>query len=152
MRCMRSFDYSRALIALMCLACAQQSLDEAIAYSRERHAFGRPISSQQAVSFPLVELVTQVRGARLLAYEALWRKDRGLPHALEANMVKWWGPRLAVEACHQALLTFGHSAYSEELPQAQRLRDVIGLEIGDGTAQIAKLVAARHLLGREFAP
>ncbi len=151
-RCMQGFDYSRALIALMCLACAQQSLDEAIAYSRERHAFGRPISSQQAVSFPLVELVTQVRGARLLAYEALWRKDRGLPHALEANMVKWWGPRLAVEACHQALLTFGHSAYSEELPQAQRLRDVIGLEIGDGTAQIAKLVAARHLLGREFAP
>jgi cyclohexanecarboxyl-CoA dehydrogenase len=151
-RCMQGFDYSRALIALMCLACAQQSLDEAIAYSRERHAFGRPISSQQAVSFPLVELVTQVRGARLLCYEALWRKDRGLPHALEANMVKWWGPRLAVEACHQALLTFGHAAYSEELPQAQRLRDVIGLEIGDGTAQIAKLVAARHLLGREHAP
>ncbi len=151
-RCMQGFDYSRALIALMCLACAQQSLDEAIAYSRERHAFGRPISSQQAVSFPLVELVTQVRGARLLSYEALWRKDRGLPHALEANMVKWWGPRLAVEACHQALLTFGHSAYSEELPQAQRLRDVIGLEIGDGTAQIAKLVAARHMLGRELAP
>jgi cyclohexanecarboxyl-CoA dehydrogenase len=151
-RCMQGFDYSRALIALMCLACAQQSLDEAIAYSRERHAFGRPISSQQAVTFPLVELVTQVCGARLLCYEALWRKDRGLPHALEANMVKWWGPRLAVEACHQALLTFGHAAYSEELPQAQRLRDVIGLEIGDGTAQIAKLVAARHMLGREFAP
>jgi cyclohexanecarboxyl-CoA dehydrogenase len=151
-RCMQGFDYSRALIALMCLACAQQSLDEAIAYSRERHAFGRPISSQQAVTFPLVELVTQVRGARLLCYEALWRKDRGLRHALEANMVKWWGPRLAVDACHQALLTFGHGAYSEELPQAQRLRDVIGLEIGDGTAQIAKLVAARHMLGREFAP
>jgi cyclohexanecarboxyl-CoA dehydrogenase len=151
-RCMQGFDYSRALIALMCLACAQQSLEEATAYARERQAFGAPISRQQAVSFPLVELATQMRGARLLCYEALWRKDRGLPHALEANMVKWWGPRLAVEACHQALLTFGHAAYSEELPQAQRLRDVIGLEIGDGTAQIAKLVAARHMLGREFAP
>jgi cyclohexanecarboxyl-CoA dehydrogenase len=151
-RCMQGFDYSRALIALMCLACAQQSLDEAISYTRERRAFGQPIARQQAVTFPLVELATQVRGARLLCYEALWRKDRGMPHALEANMTKWWGPRLAVEACHQALLTFGHAAYSEELPQAQRLRDVIGLEIGDGTAQIAKLVAARHLLGREFAP
>jgi cyclohexanecarboxyl-CoA dehydrogenase len=151
-RCMQGFDYSRALIALMCLACAQQSLDEAIAYARERRAFGQAISRQQAVAFGLVELAAQIRGARLLCYEALWRKDRGLPHALEANMVKWWGPRLAVEVCHQALLTFGHAAYSEELPQAQRLRDVIGLEIGDGTAQIAKLVAARHMFGRELAP
>jgi len=151
-RCMQGFDYSRALIALMCLACAQQSLEEALDYTRQRRAFGQPISRQQAVVFPLVELAAQVRGARLLCYEALWRKDRGMPHALEANMSKWWGPRLAVDACHQALLTFGHAAYSEELPQAQRLRDVIGLEIGDGTAQIAKLVAARHMLGRELAP
>ena len=151
-RCMQGFDYSRALIALMCLACAERSLQEAIDYARQRRAFGEPISRQQGVAFPLVELAAQLRGARLLCYEALWRKDRGLPHALEANMVKWWGPRLAVEACHQALLAFGHAAYSEELPQGQRLRDVIGLEIGDGTAQIAKLVAARQLFGREFAP
>jgi cyclohexanecarboxyl-CoA dehydrogenase len=151
-RCMRGFDYSRALIALMCLATGQAALDDALAYTRERHAFGAPLSRQQGVAFPLVELATQLRAARLLAYEALWRKDAGLPHALEANMVKWWAPALAAQACHQALLTFGHAAYSEELPLAQRLRDVIGLEIGDGTAQIAKLVAARHLLGRGFAP
>ncbi len=151
-RCMRGFDYSRALISLMCLATATASLDEAIDYARERVAFGAPLSRQQGVAFPLVELATQLRAARLLSYEALWRKDHGLPHALEANMVKWWAPALAADACHQALLTFGHAAYSEELPLAQRLRDVIGLEIGDGTAQIAKLVAARHLFGRAFAP
>ncbi len=151
-RCMRGFDCSRAWIALMCLACASQSLDEAIAYARERTAFGEPISKRQGVAFPLVEFSAQLRGARLLSYEALWRRDRGLPHALEANYVKWWAPRLAAEICHQALLTFGHAAYSDELPLAQRLRDVIGLEIGDGTAQIASLVAARHLFGREFAP
>jgi cyclohexanecarboxyl-CoA dehydrogenase len=149
---MRGFDYSRALIGLMCLATAQAALDDAVAYARERRAFGEPISRRQGVAFPLVELMTQVKGARWLCYEALWRKDQGLPHALEANMAKWWGPRLAVEACHQALLVFGHAAYSDELPQGQRLRDVIGLEIGDGTAQIAKLVAARHLFGRESAP
>ena len=151
-RCMRGFDCSRAWIALMCLGCAQQSLDEAVAYARERVAFGEPISKRQGVAFPLVELAAQLRGARLLAYEALWRRDQGLPHTLEANYVKWWAPRLATEACHQALLTFGHAAYSDELPLAQRLRDVIGLEIGDGTAQIASLVAARHLFGRELAP
>lgn len=151
-RCMRGFDCSRAWIALMCIACAQQSLEEAIAYARERQAFGEPISRRQGVAFPLVELSAQLQGARLLSYEALWRRDRGQPHALQANMVKWWAPRLAAQVCHQALLTFGHSAYSDELPLAQRLRDVIGLEIGDGTAQIASLVAARQLFGRGFAP
>jgi cyclohexanecarboxyl-CoA dehydrogenase len=151
-RCMQGFDYSRALIALMCLATAQQALDDALAYVRERRAFGQPLSRQQGVAFPLVELATEIRAARWLCYEALWRKDAGLPHVLEANMAKWWAPRLAMDTCHQALLAFGHSGYSEELPQGQRLRDVIGLEIGDGTAEIAKLVAARQLFGREYAP
>ncbi|MFY9264214.1 MAG: acyl-CoA dehydrogenase family protein [Solirubrobacterales bacterium] len=151
-RCMQGFDYSRALIGLMCLGTAQQALDEATAYARERVAFGQPISKQQGVAFPLVEALTQIKGARLLCYEALWRKDQGLPHGLEGNMAKWWAPKLAVEACHTALLVHGHTGYSDEVPAGQRMRDCIGLEIGDGTAQIAKLVAARQLLGREFAP
>ena len=61
-------------------------------------------------------------------------------------------PKLATEVIHQCLLTIGHVAYSSEAPVGQRLRDVIGLEIGDGTAQVSKLVISRHLLGREFAP
>lgn len=151
-RTMQGFDYSRALIGLMVLGTAQAAIDDAIAYAKERVAFGQPISRQQGVAFPLVEAATQVHGARLLCYEALWRKDAGLPHGLQGNMAKWWAPKLAVEACHQALLTFGHAGYSDEVPQGQRMRDAIGLEIGDGTAQIAKLVTARHLFGREFAP
>ena len=151
-RTMQGFDYSRAMIGLMCLGTAQAALDDAFAYAKERIAFGQPISRQQGVAFPLVELATQIKAARLLCYEALWRKDAGLPHGLESNMAKWWAPKLAVEACHQSLLTFGHTGYSDEVPQGQRMRDAVGLEIGDGTAQIAKLVVARHMLGREFAP
>jgi cyclohexanecarboxyl-CoA dehydrogenase len=151
-RCMQSFEFSRAVIGLMCLACASAAIEEAIDYARVREAFGRPIGAQQGVAFPLVEAATQVRGARLLCYEALWRRDQGLPHRVEANMAKWWAPKIAVEAAHQALLTLGHAGYSEELPAGQRIRDLIGLEIGDGTAQIAKLVVARELLGREYAP
>lgn len=151
-RTMQGFDYSRALIGLMVLGTAQAAIDDAVAYAKERVAFGQPISRQQGVAFPLVEAATQIHGARLLCYEALWRKDAGLPHGLEGNMAKWWAPKLAVEACHQALLTFGHTGYSDEVPQGQRMRDAIGLEIGDGTAQIAKLVTARHMFGREFAP
>lgn len=151
-RVMSGFDYSRALIGLLTVGSAQAAIDDALQYSRERQAFGKPIGAFQGVSFPLVEYVTYLRGARHLCYEALWRKDQGLDHAVEANMAKWWAPKISVEAIHQALLTYGHMGYSDEVPQEQRLRDTIGLEIGDGTAQIAKLVVARHLLGRQHAP
>lgn len=149
---MRGFDYSRAVIGLMCLGIAGAALDDAMAYAREREAFGRPIGTNQGLAFPLVECATHLRAARHLCYEALALKDAGQDAAVPANMAKWWAPRLASEIVHQSLLTFGHAAWSAENPQGQRLRDVLGLEIGDGTAQIAKLVVARHLLGREYAP
>ncbi len=149
---MKGFDYSRALIGLICVGCGQAAIDDALQYARDRRAFGQPIGRFQGVAFPLVEHATYLRAARHLCYEALWLKDRGLDHTVEANMAKWWAPKVAAEAAHQALLTFGHTGYSDEVPQAQRLRDIIGLEIGDGTAQIAKLVVARKLLGRDHAP
>jgi len=151
-RVMRGFDFSRALIALMCLGCAQASLDEAWQWARDRRTMGRPIGAHQGVAFPLVEAQTKIHMARLLAYEALWRKDAGLAHAQEAAMVKWFAPVAAVEGTHQALLTSGHAGYSSDLAHGQRLRDVIGLELGDGTAQIAQLVVARRILGPEHAP
>lgn len=149
---MQGFDYSRAVIGLACIGAAQASLDEALQWTRDRKAFGKPIGAFQGVSFPLTECATYLRGARHVCYEALWRKDNGLEHSTEAAMAKFWAPKLAAEVIHQCLLTFGHLAYSNESPIGQRLRDVIGLEIGDGTAQVSKLVIARNLLGRAFAP
>ena len=149
---MQGFDYSRAIIGLACLGAAQQSLDEALQWARQREAFGSPIGRFQGVAFPLAELATHLRGARHVCYEALWRKDRDLDHSTEAAMAKLWAPKLSAEAIHQCLLTFGHVAYSSDSPLGQRLRDVIGLEIGDGTAQASKLVIARNLLGRQYAP
>jgi cyclohexanecarboxyl-CoA dehydrogenase len=149
---MQGFDYSRAIIGLACLGAAQVSLEEALQWARDREAFGQPIGRFQGVAFPLVECATQLRGARHVCYEALWRKDNGLDHSAEAAMAKLWAPKLATEVIHQCLLTFGHLAYSTESPLGQRLRDVIGLEIGDGTAQVSSLVIARHLLGRAYAP
>ena len=149
---MQGFDYSRAIIGLLCLGAAQQSLDEALQWARDRTAFGRPIGTFEGVSFPLAEYATYLKAARHVCYEALWRKDEGLDHACEAAMAKFWAPKLSAEVIHQCLLTFGHLGYSADNPVGQRLRDVIGLEIGDGTAQASKLVIARHLLGRGFAP
>ena len=149
---MQGFDYSRAIIGLACLGAAQVSLEEALQWARDREAFGRPIGRFQGVAFPLAEYATYLRGARHVCFEALWRKDNGLEHSAEAAMAKLWAPKLAAEVIHQCLLTFGHTGYSAENPLGQRLRDVIGLEIGDGTAQVSSLVIARHLLGRAYAP
>jgi len=145
---MVGFDYSRALIALQCVACAQASLDEAWAYAKEREAFGRPIGQFQGVSFPLVEGESQIAAIRQLSYHALALRDAGLPHTAEAAMVKWMGPKTAFDVIHQCLLTFGHYGWSKDLPHQQRMRDVMGLEIGDGTAGVMKLIVARERIGR----
>ncbi|HZZ46469.1 MAG TPA: cyclohexanecarboxyl-CoA dehydrogenase [Pseudonocardia sp.] len=142
---MQGFDYSRALLGLLCLAVARKSLDETWAYVRERTSMGSPLWQHQGVSFPLAEADTQVAGARLLCLQTLWLKDRGLPHTAEAAMCKWWGPKLAYDTVGSCLLTHGHGAYATtELPFEQRLRDLLGLQIGDGTAQIMKLIIARN--------
>jgi cyclohexanecarboxyl-CoA dehydrogenase len=145
---MQGFDYSRALIGLQCLAVARQSLDETWVSTADRSSFGKPLISNQGVSFPLAEAETQVEACRLLCLKTLWLKDQGLPHTAEAAMCKWWGPKLAFDTIQTCLLLNGHGAYTEEMPYAQRLRDVLGLQIGDGTAQIMKLVIARHKAGR----
>ena len=145
---MQGFDYSRALIGLQCCGAAQASLDEAWAYSKEREAFGRPIGQFQGVSFPLAEGESHIAAVRQLCYHALALRDADLPHTAEAAMCKWMGPKTAFDVIHQCLLTFGHYGWSKDLPHQQRLRDVMGLEIGDGTAAVMKLIIARERIGR----
>ncbi|MCX7140430.1 MAG: cyclohexanecarboxyl-CoA dehydrogenase [Proteobacteria bacterium] len=144
---MHGFDYSRALIGLQCLALARTSLDETWRYCAERHAFGKALTAFQGVTFPLAECETQYQAARWLCLRTLWLRDQGLPHSAEAAMCKWWAPKLAAEIVQQCLLTHGHGGYSSSLPFEQRLRDVLGLQIGDGTAQIMKMIIARHMTG-----
>jgi cyclohexanecarboxyl-CoA dehydrogenase len=143
---MQGFDFSRALIGLQCLALARISLVETWGHVSSRRSFGRPLGDNQGVSFPLAELETYVEAARLLCYRTLAAKDAGLPHTREAAMCKWWAPKLACEVVQQCLLLHGHAGYSRELPFEQRLRDVLGLQIGDGTAQIMKHIIAREAL------
>jgi cyclohexanecarboxyl-CoA dehydrogenase len=149
---MRGFDYNRVGIALACLGAAQVSLEETMAYVKERSAFGRRLATFEGVSFPLAEAATHVDACRWLCYRALWLADRGRPYTKESAMTKWWAPRLAVETIHQCLLFHGHYGYTDELPFEQRMRDVMGLEIGDGTAEVMKVIVARELMGRESLP
>ncbi len=148
---MQGFDFSRALIGLQVLAVARVALEETWSHVAQREAFGKPLSAFQGVSHTLAELDTQVEAARLLCYQTLWLKDRGAPHGAQAAMCKWWGPKLAYDTVHQCLLMFGHGGYDRGLME-QRLRDVLGFQIGDGTAQIMKTVIARARAGRKAVP
>jgi cyclohexanecarboxyl-CoA dehydrogenase len=147
---MSSFDFNRAIIALAFVGTARQSIEETIAYTKERHTFGKPLASHEAVAFQVAEHLTTLEAARLLAYECLWKKDQGLPHSSEAAMAKWFAGKAGVEAVHGCLLLHGHFGYTAEAPFEQRLRDLIGLEIGDGTPEIMKGIIAREAYGRGF--
>lgn len=146
-RVMRTFDMSRVLVALGVLGLAEASLADAVEYVKERTTFGYSLSSFQGVSFKLAEHATVLEAARMLCYKALKLRDEGLPHAKEAAMTKWFGPKVAVDAAHDTLLMLGHKGYSETHLFEQRWRDAISCFLGDGTAEIMKIIVARELIG-----
>ena len=147
---MHAFDFNRALIGLMCIGAAQQTLDETIEFAKNRKSFGQVITTNQGVSFPIAEAATRLELARLICCKVLWLRDNELPHTTEAAMAKWFAPRTCVDILHECLLIHGHYGYTDEFHVEQRLRNVIGWQIGDGTANIQKLVIARDIIGREF--
>jgi cyclohexanecarboxyl-CoA dehydrogenase len=149
---MRTFDCLRVFGALTAMAKAEVSLEETCEYAKQRVQFGKPIAKFEGISFKLAEAATCIELGRWLCYRTLWMKDNGLRHSKESAMVKWWCTRTAFNIIHECLLTHGHYGFSKDLPLEQRLRDVVVVEIGDGTAEIMKLIIAREMLGREFLP
>ncbi len=149
---LNGFDFTRPLLALTGIGCAQSALDETAEYVRQREAFGSPLSRFEGVSFPLAEHLTTLEAARLLCYSALWRRTAGERHTAEAAMTKWYGPLMAGRAVKDCLLLHGNYGYSEEFSLEQRLRDVMAVEIADGTAQIQKIIIARERYGNDFMP
>ena len=147
---MIAFDFNRAVIALACIGAAQQSLDETIEYTKGREVFGKPLATFEGVAFQVAEHLTLLESVRVLAYKCLWLKDRGQKHTKEAAMVKWLGPKAAADAIHACMILHGHYGYNMESPLEQRWRDVVGLEIGDGTPEIMKGIVAREAFGREY--
>ena len=142
----------RVLLGMLAVGKAEAALEEAIRYAKQRTAFGQPIARFQGTSFRIAEQATILESARLLCYRALWLKDQGVSNTKEAAMAKWYSTRMAVMAIHEALLIFGHYGYTEDYPVEQYLRDVIGNEIGDGPAEIMKLIISREIIGKEFEP
>jgi len=141
---MMGFDFNRAAIGLECCGAAQASLDETWAYVSDRRSFGQRLVDHQGVSFPLADGEARIEAIRHLCYQTLRLRDAGLPHTKEAAMCKLLAPRTAYEVIRQCLLSHGHYGYSMDSAHQQRMRDVMGLEIGDGTAQIMMMVIARE--------
>ena len=147
---MSEFDYTRSVIGFMSTGVARKALDLTIQHTRDRHTFGKPIAAYQGVSFPIAEAATKLEAARWLTYRALSLADAGEPYTKEAAMVKWWTLDVSLQTIHDCIIAHGHTGYSEEMPLQSMLRDVSGLEIGEGTPQIQKLIVARALIGREY--
>jgi alkylation response protein AidB-like acyl-CoA dehydrogenase len=124
---------------------AQGALDEALAYAKERHAFGKPISSFQAIQMKLADMATEIEAARLLVYKAARQKDRGESFSLTAAQAKLKTGRVAVRCAEEAVQIHGGYGYIEEYPVCRFYRDAKILTIGEGTDEVQQMVIARAL-------
>jgi alkylation response protein AidB-like acyl-CoA dehydrogenase len=124
---------------------AQGALDQALAYAKERRAFGQPISKFQTIQAKLADLSTEIEAARLLVYKAAYLKDAERDFSLTAAQAKLKSGRLAVRATDEAVQIHGGYGYIEEYPVCRFYRDAKILTIGEGTDEVQELVIARQL-------
>jgi short-chain 2-methylacyl-CoA dehydrogenase len=138
-------DIGRIGVAAMGVGLAQGALDEALAYAKQRRAFGRPIAKFQTIQAKLADLATEIEAARLLTYRAAWLKDQGKPFGLTAAQAKLKTGRLAVRATEEAVQIHGGYGFIEEYPVCRFYRDAKILTIGEGTDEVQQMVIARAL-------
>ena len=138
-------DGGRIGVAAMGVGLAQGALDEAIAYAKERQAFGKPISKFQTIQAKLADLSTEIEAARLLTYKAAILKDRGQNFTQTAAQAKLKTGRLAVRATEEAVQIHGGYGFIEEYPVCRFYRDAKILTIGEGTDEVQQMVIARGL-------
>jgi short/branched chain acyl-CoA dehydrogenase len=138
-------DDGRIAIAALALGCARACLDMAVAYAKERQAFGGPIGRFQGLAFQLADLAVAVENSRNLVYGAARLKDQGRPFKQAAAMAKLYSTESAVDAARVAAQVFGGAGFIEETPVARFYRDAKILEIGEGTSEIQRIVISRGL-------
>jgi alkylation response protein AidB-like acyl-CoA dehydrogenase len=138
-------DGGRIGVAAMGVGLAQGALDQALAYAKERHAFGQAISKHQAIQAKLADISTEIAAARLLTYKAAREKDLGRSFSLTAAQAKLKTGRLAVRAAEEAVQIHGGYGYIEEYPVCRFYRDAKILTIGEGTDEVQQMVIARAL-------
>jgi short-chain 2-methylacyl-CoA dehydrogenase len=138
-------DIGRIGVAAMGVGLAQGALDQALAYAKERRAFGRPISKYQSIQAKLANLSTEIEATRLMVYKTAYLKDTGQNFTLTAAQAKLKSGRLAVHAADEAVQIHGGYGYIEEYPVCRFYRDAKILTIGEGTDEVQEMVIARAL-------
>ena len=142
---LETLDDGRIAIAALAVGVIRCCLEQSVAYAGERQAFGRPIGANQAVAFACSDLAVMAENARLLTYQAAWRRDTGRPYKREAAIAKLYATESAVTATRMATQVFGGYGFMDETLVARHYRDAKILEIGEGTSEIQRLVIARDL-------
>lgn len=142
---MKTLDGGRIGIASQALGIAQGALDAAVAYTKERKQFDRPVSSFQGVQFQLADMATQIEAARLLVYNAGYRASKKLSYSRQSAMAKLMASETAMKVTTQAVQLFGGYGYTREFPVERMMRDAKITEIYEGTSEIQRLVIGSSL-------
>ena len=143
---MKVLDGGRISIAALSLGIAKGAFEAAVAYSKERHQFGQPISNFQGISFKLADMATQIEAAEMLVMQAADLKNRHQPLTKQAAMAKYYASEVAVKVANEAVQIFGGYGYTKDFPVEKYYRDAKLCTIGEGTSEIQKIVIAREAL------
>ena len=142
---MTTLDGGRNGIAAQAVGIAQGALDAAIQYAKEREQFGKPIATNQGISFKLADMATEVEAARLLTYQAAWLESEGLPYGKASAMSKLFAGDTAMRVTTEAVQVFGGYGYTKDYPVERYMRDAKITQIYEGTNEIQRLVIGRML-------
>jgi alkylation response protein AidB-like acyl-CoA dehydrogenase len=140
-----TLEGGRISIGALALGIGQAAFDSALAYAKQREAFGKPIGKHQFIQGYLADMSTQINAARLLLYHAAWMKDHKKRVTLEGSQAKLFASEIASRVCNLAVQIHGGYGYIEDFPAERYLRDAKLCEIGEGTSEIQRLVIARQL-------
>lgn len=143
---MKVLDGGRISIAALALGIAKGAMDASVAYSKERHQFGKPISEFQAISFKLADMATKIEAAELLIRQASHLKNNGKRMTKEGAMAKYYASEVSVQVSTDAVQIFGGYGYTKDFPVEKFYRDSKLCTIGEGTSEIQKLVISRDIL------
>lgn len=143
---MKILDGGRISIASLSLGIAKGAYKAALAYSKEREQFGKPISSFQGISFKLADMATEIEASQLLIDQSCYLKNEGLPMTKESAMAKYYASEVAVKASTEAVQIFGGYGYTKDFPVEKFYRDSKLCTIGEGTSEIQKIVISRNIL------
>lgn len=144
---MKTLDETRAPVGAAGVGVARAALEYAVAYTKTRVQFGKPIALFQHNSFKIAQMATEINAARHLVWHAAWLLDEGLPCGKESAMAKAFGSDVAMKVTTEALQLFGGYGYMRDYPMEKLMRDAKLLQIYEGTNEIQLLVISREVIG-----